>query len=206
MLEFIIEATKARTAPNFLLKDIPGTTGRLDVIIRSLIAAFSFPKKVINNLIFTIILLGLPDPPKLFKFYGNEFQSPKNEIDGALFFKDLIKKSMRIEKETNILNGVDFLRMELKDYIDNKLKSGELVFYLIHNGNSVDFLLNNIESNKRSNINILIGDQLGFKTETLNYLREKCHGVKLRGNKSYLSSQCLKYVIFELEKIKYFKK
>ncbi|TFF86955.1 MAG: hypothetical protein EU551_00095 [Promethearchaeota archaeon] len=205
MLEIIIEATKARTAPNFLLKDIPGTTGRLDVIIRSLIAAFSFPKKVINNLIFTIILLGLPDPPKLFKFHGKEFQSPKNEIDGALLFKDLIKKSMRIENETNIIDGVDFIRMELKDYIDIKLQNGELVFYLIQNGNPMDLLLNKIKSNKRSYINILIGDQLGFKTETLNYLREKCYGVKLRGNKSYLSSQCLKYIVFELEKIDNFK-
>jgi tRNA (pseudouridine54-N1)-methyltransferase len=205
MLEIIIEATKARTAPNFLLKDIPGTTGRLDVVIRSLIAAFSFPKKVINNLIFTIILLGLPDPPKLFKFHGKEFQSPKNEIDGALFFKDLIKKSMRIEKETNILDSVDFLRMKLKDYIDNKLQNGELVFYLIQNGNPIDFLLDKIESNKRSYINILIGDQLGFKAETLNYLREKCHGLKLRGNRVYLSSQCIKYLIFELEKRNYFK-
>ena len=205
MLEIIIEATKARTAPNFLLKDIPGTTGRLDVVIRSLIAAFSFPKKIKNNLIFTIILLGLPDPPKLFKFYGKEFQAPKNEIDGALFFKDLIKKSMRIEKEINILVGVDFLRMKLKNYLENKLQNGELVFYLIQNGNPVDFIFNKIESNRRSPINILIGDQLGFKTETLNYLRAKCHGVKLRGNKIYLSSQSLKYVIFELEKINYFK-
>ena len=205
MLEIIIEATKARTAPNFLLKDIPGTTGRLDVIIRSLIAAFSFPKKVINNLTFTIILLGLPDPPKLFKFYGKEFKAPKNEIEFALFFKDLIKKSMRIDKKNNILDGVNFLRMELIDYIKNKLQNGELVFYLIQNGSPVDFLFNKIKSNKRSHINILIGDQLGFKTITLNYLRENCLGVKLRGNKSYLSSQSLKYVIFELEKINYFK-
>ncbi|MBD3227272.1 MAG: hypothetical protein GF329_03710 [Candidatus Lokiarchaeota archaeon] len=64
MLEIIMEAKKARTAPNFLIKDIPGTSGRLDVVMRCFLSTFSFPGEINRDIIFTVVLMGLPDPPQ----------------------------------------------------------------------------------------------------------------------------------------------
>ncbi|TFF89589.1 MAG: hypothetical protein EU549_00060 [Promethearchaeota archaeon] len=201
MIEIILEASKARTAPNFLIKDIPGTTGRWDVVIRCLRSAFSFPREINEKINFTVLLGGLPDPPKLFKFEGSIFNDLRNEILGAVFFRDLVKKSMKIMKTTEISPGIEFSRINLIRYLDRKLKNGEVVFYLSENGFDINKFLTSFKMNFTQKLNFIIGDQSGFRPELLKYLSKISKKLKLKGNKSYLSSQSIKYLIFELLKL-----
>ncbi|MHA1271168.1 MAG: hypothetical protein ACTSPY_15345 [Candidatus Helarchaeota archaeon] len=205
MLEIIIEATRARTAPNFLLQDIPGTTGRLDVIVRCLITLTSLPKRISENIIFTTILNGLPDPPKMFKFIIKYLQPIKNEISGALLFKKIIEKSMRLRTENEIMNGIFFQRINMINYLQSKLDMDECILFLSENGAPINRFIDDLTKiNNLTNFNLIIGDQSGFSNITFNFLQKFSTGIKLRGNKSYLSSQCILFIIIELLKINFF--
>lgn len=58
MRNFVIVGHKATTEPNFSLEDIPGTSGRLDILCRSVTAAFVISHGIRKDVYVYLILLG----------------------------------------------------------------------------------------------------------------------------------------------------
>ena len=58
MRTFIIVGHKATTSPNFSLEDIPGTSGRLDILCRSVTAAFVLSHGIRKEVCVYLVLLG----------------------------------------------------------------------------------------------------------------------------------------------------
>ena len=58
MRTFIIVGHKATTSPNFSLEDIPGTSGRLDILCRSVTAAFVLSHGIRKDVCVYLVLLG----------------------------------------------------------------------------------------------------------------------------------------------------
>ena len=58
MRTFIIVGHKATTAPNFSLEDIPGTSGRLDILCRAVTAAFVLSHGIRKDVCVYLVLLG----------------------------------------------------------------------------------------------------------------------------------------------------
>jgi len=58
MRNFIIVGHKATTSPNFSLEDIPGTSGRLDILCRCINAAFVLSHGIRKDVNVYLILLG----------------------------------------------------------------------------------------------------------------------------------------------------
>lgn len=58
MRTFVIVGHKATTSPNFSLEDIPGTSGRLDILCRSVTAAFVLSHGIRKDVCVYLVLLG----------------------------------------------------------------------------------------------------------------------------------------------------
>jgi len=61
MRRFVVIGQKARASADFLLVDIPSTSGRLDVLLRALRAALLFSHGVRKDSLVYLLLLGLPE-------------------------------------------------------------------------------------------------------------------------------------------------
>jgi tRNA (pseudouridine54-N1)-methyltransferase len=67
---FVVIGQKARASTEFLLVDIPSTSGRLDVLLRCLRAALLVSHGVRRDTVVYLSLLGLPDVPRTLRFDG----------------------------------------------------------------------------------------------------------------------------------------
>jgi tRNA (pseudouridine54-N1)-methyltransferase len=67
---FIVIGQRARASADFLLVDIPSTSGRLDVLVRCLRAALLVSHGVRRDTIVYLVLLGDPERPRTIRFDG----------------------------------------------------------------------------------------------------------------------------------------
>jgi tRNA (pseudouridine54-N1)-methyltransferase len=70
MRRFLVIGQRARASPDFLLVDIPSTSGRLDVLLRCLRAALLVSHGVRRDTIVYLSLLGIPERPRTLRFDG----------------------------------------------------------------------------------------------------------------------------------------
>ncbi len=80
-----------RTDGEFSLKDIPGTSGRADVIARSVTSAFLTSHGIRADVELYVVCLGPPDPPKTIRFIGSELKhlNPDERTTASLLQKAL---------------------------------------------------------------------------------------------------------------------
>ena len=90
MRTFIIVGHKATTSPNFSLEDIPGTSGRLDILCRSVTAAFVLSHGIRKDVCVYLILLG-GEIPKTIQLRGETIRhlNPDERTTAALLKKAL---------------------------------------------------------------------------------------------------------------------
>jgi tRNA (pseudouridine54-N1)-methyltransferase len=67
---FIVIGQRARASADFLLVDIPSTSGRLDVLVRCLRAALLVSHGVRRDTVVYLVLLGDPERPRTIRFDG----------------------------------------------------------------------------------------------------------------------------------------
>jgi tRNA (pseudouridine54-N1)-methyltransferase len=68
---FVIVGARATTSPDFLLVDIPGTSGRLDVLLRCLRAALLVSHGLRRDTCVYLVLLGSADQPRTIRVDGS---------------------------------------------------------------------------------------------------------------------------------------
>ena len=90
MRNFVIVGHKATTNPNFSLEDIPGTSGRLDIICRSVTAAFVISHGIRKDVSVYLVLLG-GDVAKTIRLQGETLRhlNPDERTTAALLKKAL---------------------------------------------------------------------------------------------------------------------
>ena len=90
MRYFVIVGHKATTKPNFSLEDIPGTSGRLDILCRSVTAAFVISHGIRKDVCVYLVLLG-GDVPKTIRLRGETLRhlNPDERTTAALLKKAL---------------------------------------------------------------------------------------------------------------------
>jgi tRNA (pseudouridine54-N1)-methyltransferase len=67
---FIVIGQRALASPEFLLDDLAGTSGRLDILLRCLRAALMVSHGVRTDTIVYLVLLGGPRAPRTLRFEG----------------------------------------------------------------------------------------------------------------------------------------
>jgi tRNA (pseudouridine54-N1)-methyltransferase len=70
MRRFVIVGRKAAASDDFRLDDIPGTSGRLDVLLRCLRAALLYSNGLRRNVVVYLVLLGGPRAPRVLRVDG----------------------------------------------------------------------------------------------------------------------------------------
>lgn len=70
MRRFVVIGQRARASSDFLLVDIPSTSGRLDVLLRCLRAALLVSHGVRRDTVVYLCLLGAPERPRTIRFEG----------------------------------------------------------------------------------------------------------------------------------------
>ena len=90
MRTFIVVGHKATTSPNFSLEDIPGTSGRLDILCRAVTAAFVLSHGIRKDVCVYLILLG-GEIPKTIRLDGQTLRhlNPDERTTAALLKKAL---------------------------------------------------------------------------------------------------------------------
>ena len=90
MRNFVIVGHKATTNPNFSLEDIPGTSGRLDILCRSVTAAFVISHGIRKDVCVYLVLLG-GEIPKTILLKGETLRhlNPDERTTAALLKKAL---------------------------------------------------------------------------------------------------------------------
>jgi tRNA (pseudouridine54-N1)-methyltransferase len=90
MRSFIIVGHKATTTPNFSLEDIPGTSGRLDILCRAVTAAFVLSHGIRKDVCVYLVLLG-GEIPKTIQLVGETLRhlNPDERTTAALLKKAL---------------------------------------------------------------------------------------------------------------------
>jgi len=90
MHNFVIVGHKATTNPNFSLEDIPGTSGRLDILCRGVTAAFVISHGIRKDVCVYLVLLG-GDTTKTIRLQGETLRhlNPDERTTAALLKKAL---------------------------------------------------------------------------------------------------------------------
>ena len=90
---FVVVGHKATTQPSFSLEDISGTSGRLDILCRSVTAAFVLSHGIRKDVLVYLVLLG-GETPKTIRLVGETLRhlNPDERTTAAL-----LKKALAVE-------------------------------------------------------------------------------------------------------------
>ncbi len=179
---FLIVSPTAITTANFKLKGIAGSTGRLDVIARSIISALVTKSNIRRNVEVWSLLEGPPNPPIIIKVLGREVECmPSNEIEVVKIIRDLLAGRQ--------IAGYYVTKMGFKRVVKELLNTVDKVYYLRENGANLNYRMFNYER-----LGFILGSHVDLPKEYELFLDENnIERIKL-SNVSYLTSQCVTIV------------
>jgi len=180
----------------YRIKDIPGSSGRLDVISRCILSALTLMNKLEKNIQIWVFL----DKYGTYIFNSNSFNNerfPKNEILLADFFVKFIKKTKKQEKYPETpLDSIEYSKLDIFEAIKNFVEKKYKIYALNENG--IDFKKVFEEISLKDNLLFIIGDQSG---DLLNNkeLKELNFTNMSLGNRSYLASSTIRLIKMNLQ-------
>jgi len=195
---FIIKANKARTRADFKLSDLPGTSGRIDVLCRFLNSAFLLSHGFRRNVRVWLLLYGPPSPPKAIRFEGSKLKvrlNPDERSTAKLLMKVLRAGESLKEpgKELEVYPGLYISNKTFEDVVRLTLKDSTL-YYLHEDGKPIE------EVPFRGNVAFILGDHEGLSVEDERFLEGIAEKVSV-GRKSYLASHVVAYVNIFLDSL-----
>jgi len=180
---------------NYTIKDIPGSSGRLDVISRCILSAILGKESFEKNIQIWVFL----DRYGTFIF-NPEFLEyeifPKNELLFTDYFVDLMQKYPNNEDEhLNPLNEIRGSKMSITDAIKHFKKLDYNFYILCEQGEDFFKLLNNVR--EEENIVFIIGSQEDEFLNSKELLAFKIPTISI-GNQSYLASSVIRLLKLHL--------
>ena len=159
MRTFIVVGHKATTSPDFSLEDIPGTSGRLDILCRCINASFVLSHGIRKDVNVYLVLLGR-ETPKTLWLKGDVLKhlNPDERTTAALLKKALALEA--VAEWTRSTPGI-FVRMGglaelLPDFKDKKL------VYLREDGRDIRTF---DEGTLKGDLAFVLGDHTGMTSE-----------------------------------------
>ena len=194
-LVFFIKSSTV-TISKYNIKDIPGTSGRLDVISRCILSAILNGNDLEKNVQIWIFL----EKYGTFVFDSDLFTNesfPKNEILLTDFFVEFIKKTKKGEKYPETpLDSIKYSKLDIFDAIKNFVKKKYRIFVLNENG--IDFRMVFEEMNSKDNLLFILGDQSGDLLNNKELKKFNLVNLSL-GSRSYLASSTIRLIKMNLQ-------
>jgi len=179
----------------YTIKDIPGSSGRLDVISRCVLSALTLNNKLEKGVQIWIFL----DKYGTFIFNSNLFNDeyfPKNEILLTNFFVEFIKKTKKRETYPETpLDSVKYSSLGIFDAIKNFIEKKYKIYVLNEKG--IDFKKVFKELSSKDNLLFILGDQSGDLLRNNELKKLNLINVSL-GNRSYLASSTIRLIKMNL--------
>lgn len=192
----MLDAPRAHTADDFLIRDVPGTSGRLDVVCRILAATFRTVPQLNSNLRFLAILGGPPNPPLLLNVTSAlEVSIPESELSCALILKGLLhqyRTSGSIQQES--WPHFSLTRQNFEETLQYAAKTAHRIYYLVENGDH----FKNVKLDLSKPLIFLLGDDRGLPSEHEALLSKYQVQRVSVGGQSYLGSQVVTLVLLEI--------
>ena len=159
MRNFVIVGHKATTNPNFSLEDIPGTSGRLDILCRSVTAAFVISHGIRKDVCVYLVLLG-GDTTKTIRLQGETLRhlNPDERTTAALLKKAL---AVPATPEWAMSTSGIFVRTGGLAQVLDDLKAARLI-YLREDGLDIRDL---VPGALAEDVAFILGDHTGMTPE-----------------------------------------
>lgn len=182
----------------YTIKDIPGSSGRLDVISRCILSALTNGNDLEKNVQIWIFL----EKYGTFVFDSDLFTNecfPKNELLLTDFFVEFIKKTKKREKYPETpLDSIKYSKLDIFGAIKNFVEKKYKVFALNEKG--MDFKEVFEELNSKDNLLFILGDQSGDLLNNKELKKLNLTNLSL-GNRSYLASSTIRLIKMHLDLI-----
>ena len=178
---------------NYYIKDIQGTSGRLDVISRCILSALINDNILEKNIQIWIFL----DKYGTFVLDSITFNNdtfPKNEILLTDYFVDFIKKGNK-KYTLNPLDSIIFSNLDIFEAIKKFIKKKYQIFVLNESGISFSKMF--IDMSRKRNLLFIVGDQSGELISSKELKELKLTNLSL-GNRSYLASSTIRLIKLNL--------
>jgi tRNA (pseudouridine54-N1)-methyltransferase len=164
---FVIVGAKASASPDFRLDDLPGTSGRLDVLLRCVRAALLVSHGVRRDVVVYLVLLGGPAAPRCVRVTGAEVRFLRPDERSLA---TLVKKSLAAPREgagfVTVRPGIAVADGGLDAALDDL---GDGALWLLDEGGD-DLRGAALEGDARA---FIVGDHTGFDAATLGRLDER---------------------------------
>lgn len=194
MRSFVVVGHKATTSPNFSLEDIPGTSGRLDILCRSITAAFVLSHGIRKDVNVYLVLLG-GEPHKMICLKGETLRhlNPDERTTAAL-----LKKALAVAATPDwamSTSGI-FVRTGGLAEILQDLKDSKLI-YLREDGSDIRGIDN---SNILGDAAFVLGDHVGMMPEEESLIAQSGAEIISVGPMSLHADHCIVLLNNELDR------
>ncbi len=188
MLRFIQILPNVSISGGFILKDLPGSGKRIDVLCRVLSACFEWcPSSLQQNKIEVIAVIG--DSVILrFQFHGENIPS------GEKAWAQVLKESLKG-------NPPDYVRVQegnLESIIIDLNKPPKSILWILHEEGE-GMKVQEISISETDN-SFMLGDHRGFSSQSEELISKYALQKVSLGDTSYLSSHCAAHIISEFER------
>ena len=189
LLRFILLLPRMSTTGDFLLKDLPGSGKRVDILCRNLEACFGWgPLSWSKDALEFIAIIG--DEVTLSFSYPDQ-NLPKSENEWAIVIRDSLKGNPPEYVQADImdLNGlIDLLQKESSSHL----------WVLDENGTPME---KEVRLDSSAPNSFMLGDHRGYDSKAERVFESYCLRRLSLGKTSYLSSHCVAAVISNLERM-----
>jgi tRNA (pseudouridine54-N1)-methyltransferase len=194
---FLLKASEACTSSDFKLNDLPGSSGRLDVVCRCIIASLLDGEKIRDDSVFIALLEGKPNPPIQLKLDGKKLEAlPHSEVGVAQTLKKVLEKRLSTDEEYApsywrgaYLNKKSYLEALNPEFLPSQL------YYLHERGEDI----REVEIVLKQDSFFVLGSNKGLSVEDEKPLYQLGAKKISVGPLSYLSSQVITLVQHELD-------
>lgn len=174
---------------DFLLKDLPGSGKRIDILCRDLAACFDWAPLSLSKSRLAIIAV-----------IGNKrtltFREPKEQIPrGEVGWASIIRESLRGTPPSY----VEVSDETLDDVVQKLKQSKKSKLWVLDEKGVLLSEFPNIDANTQNSF--MLGDHRGFDSQTEKLISEYALLRLSLGKNSYLSSHCVASIISEYERI-----
>jgi tRNA (pseudouridine54-N1)-methyltransferase len=188
MRQFILYAGKAVTSPDFRLDDLPGSGGRMDLVARCISNALWISHALRRDSCIHVVACGNPHPPVVISFYGDLLRgvSP-DERNIASWIKLALSNKRRNP-------GIRIRRISFQQLIAELASEGAFFYVLHEDGREIS------EVELKADAVFVLGDHMGLPESEEEFVERFEHEKLSLGTTSYLASQCITVVYYELDK------
>jgi tRNA (pseudouridine54-N1)-methyltransferase len=197
---FILKASIAHTDNKFNIKDLPGTSGRLDLVCRCILSALLLSNTHRVDTVFYAVLEGPPRPPLIIELDGEKIEElPRDELQVGLLLKEMLDP-----KRESFPSGFRLISKGFRELVEEQANKSK-IYYLHQSGSDINKTLSEFQNAEKSQLAFILGDHIGFSQSDIEYLKEK--GIKplSLGLKEYLGSHCIFLVHEKLDRVFEFK-